>query len=231
MNPHHQEAGRYLKDAVYGANDGIITTFAIVAGVAGADLSVVTILLLGISNLFAAGFAMAASSWLSAKSERDMYQRERSVEEWELRNRHASELIEMRAILKERGYSAADANNLTDLLIKNKDLWLDIMMREELELVGTNTLEPIRGALTTFFAFVSAGVIPLFSYLFLPPNHLHLFLFASLLTAAGLFMVGSLRARFMKRSAFFAGFEMLIVGGIAALIAYTIGAFVKTLVG
>lgn len=228
---YHREAGKYLKDAVYGANDGIITTFAVVAGVVGADLSVVTILLLGTSNLLADGFSMAASSWLSAKSEGDMYQRERSVEEWELHNRRASELTEMQALFKERGYSPQDAKNLTDLLVKNKDLWLDIMMREELKLAGAHTLEPIRGALTTFFAFVVAGMIPLSSYFFFPSDHPSLFLVASLLTALALFVVGSLRARFMKRSAIFAGFEMLIVGGIAAFIAYTIGAFVKTLVG
>lgn len=231
MNPHHQEAGRYLKDAVYGANDGIITTFAVVAGVAGADLSITTILLLGTSNLLADGFSMAASSWLSAKSERDMYQRERSVEEWELSDRRASELTQMQALLKERGYSPADAKNLTDLLVKNKNLWLDFMMREELNLAGAHTVEPVRGALATFFAFVVAGMIPLSSYFFFPSSHPSLFLIASVLTAVALFVAGALRSKFTKRSAFSAGIEMMIVGGIAAVIAYTIGALVKTLIG
>lgn len=228
---YHREAGKYLKDAVYGANDGIITTFAIVAGVAGADLGASTVLLLGSASLLADGFSMAASSLLAARSERDVYQRERSIEEWELHNRRASELTEMQALFKERGYSPQDAKNLTDLLVKNKDLWLDIMMREELKIAGANTLEPIRGALTTFFAFVAAGMIPLFSYFFFPSDHPSLFLVASLLTAIALFAVGATRSRFIKQSAFFAGIEMMAVGGIAAVIAYTIGAFVKTLVG
>lgn len=227
---YHREAGKYIKDAVYGANDGIITTFAVVAGVAGADLSVITVLLLGISNLLADGFSMAASSWLSTKSERDMYQRERSVEEWELRNRRTSELAEMRALLKERGYAPEDAKHLTDLLIKNEDFWLDMMMREELKLSGARGLKPIWSASITFFAFVIAGIVPLSIYFFFPP-HQNLFLYASLLTVLALFIVGSLRARFTRKSAIFAGFEMLIVGGIAAVIAYTIGAFVKTLIG
>lgn len=228
---YHREAGKYLKDAVYGANDGIITTFAIVAGVAGADLAVPIVLLLGSASLLADGFSMAASSLLAARSERDVYQRERSVEEWELRNRRVSELTEMQALFKERGYSPQDAKNLTDLLVKNKDLWLDTIMREELKLSGAHTLEPIWGALTTFFAFVIAGIIPLFSYFFLPPNHPHLFFAASLLTVIALFAAGAIRSRFIKRSAFFAGIEMMAVGGIAAVIAYTIGAFVKTLIG
>lgn len=228
---YHREAGKYLKDAVYGANDGIITTFAVVAGVAGADLPIVTVLLLGTANLFADGFSMAASSWLSFKSEQDVYQRERSVEEWELHNRRSDEVAEMRHLLERKGYTSSDARNFTDLLIKNKEVWLDIMMHEELKLGTNHSLGPLRGAITTFFAFVAAGMIPLFSYFFLPPNHPHLFFFASALTAVGLFIVGSLRARFMKRSVFFAGLEMLAVGGIAAVIAYTIGAFVKTFIG
>lgn len=228
---YHREAGKYLKDAVYGANDGIITTFAIVAGVAGADLAAHTVLLLGSASLLADGFSMAASSWLSTKSDRDVYQRERLVEEWELRHLRADELSEMHALLKERGYSSADARTLADLLLKDKELWLDVMMREELQLSGAHTLEPLRGASITFFVFVIAGIIPLSAYFFLPSDHPSLFFVASLLTAIALFVAGSLRARFTRRSAFLAGAEMLLVGGIAAIIAYTIGAFVKTLIG
>jgi len=231
MTPQHHGASRYLKDAVYGANDGIITTFAIVAGVAGAGLSSATVLLLGTASLVADGFSMAVSSWLSTKSEREVYQRERFVEEWELRNRRASELTEMRKMLTEKGYSPIEAKTLSDLLVKNKDLWLDVMMREELQLSGAHALEPLRGALTTFFAFVVAGSIPLFSYIFFPSHHPNLFFTASLFTAIALFVAGSLRSNFVKRRALFSGFEMLIVGGIAAVIAYTIGAFIKTLIG
>jgi VIT1/CCC1 family predicted Fe2+/Mn2+ transporter len=229
--PQHKEIGKYLKDAVYGANDGIITTFAVVAGVAGADLPTATILLLGTANLAADGFAMAASSWLSTRSEKEVYERERSVEEWELQHQKEDELSEMQTLLKERGYSAQDAILLSSLLFKNKELWLDVMMEEELKLSSAQALAPLRGAFTTFTAFVFAGVIPLLAYFFLPSNNPNIFLFASVLTAVALFGVGVLRSFFIKRSRWFAGLEMLLVGGIAAIIAYTLGAFVKALIG
>ena len=227
---YHREAGKYVKDAVYGANDGIITTFAIVAGVAGADLSATTIMLLGIANLFADGFSMAVSSWLSATSEKDVYHRERSVEEWELHHQRADERAEMQRMLASRGYTEADAKNLTELLIKNKDFWLDIMMREELSLFAFSS-RPFRNALITFCAFVGAGIVPLLLYFVFPPDYPSLFWLAAALTGAALFLIGSLRSLFTSRRWFFAGLEMLMVGGIAAIIAYTIGAFAKTLIG
>ena len=87
MNRHnHSKTGKYLKDAVYGANDGIVTTFAVIAGVAGAALSPVVVIILGIANLLADGFSMAASNFLSSRSERDFYMRERATREWETEN-------------------------------------------------------------------------------------------------------------------------------------------------
>ena len=85
--PDHKKGGQYLRDVVYGANDGVITTFAVVAGVAGADLGVKVIFLLGLANLLADGFSMAASNYLGTKSEQDFFNRERMTEEEEYRER------------------------------------------------------------------------------------------------------------------------------------------------
>ncbi|MBI2039377.1 MAG: VIT1/CCC1 transporter family protein [Candidatus Niyogibacteria bacterium] len=82
----HSKTGKYLKDAVYGANDGIVTTFAVVAGVAGAALSPVTIIILGVANLFADGFSMAASNFLASRSERDFYTKQNASRAWEAAN-------------------------------------------------------------------------------------------------------------------------------------------------
>ncbi|MBI1957094.1 MAG: VIT1/CCC1 transporter family protein [Candidatus Niyogibacteria bacterium] len=81
----HSKTGKYLKDVVYGANDGIVTTFAVVAGVAGASLSPVVVILLGLANLFGDGFSMAASSFLAYRSERDFYRKEKTSH-WEAEN-------------------------------------------------------------------------------------------------------------------------------------------------
>lgn len=86
MTSHHSKTGKYLKDAIYGANDGIVTTFAVVAGVAGAALSPVTVILLGVANLLADGFSMAASSFLAYRSERDFYKKENNGRAWATEN-------------------------------------------------------------------------------------------------------------------------------------------------
>src|SRR3989338_2229571 len=91
----HQAGGTYVKDIVYGANDGIITTFAVVAGVAGAGLDSTIVVLLGVANLLADGFSMAASNYLGSKSERDYVMMERRTEELEYHHEPEEERAEM----------------------------------------------------------------------------------------------------------------------------------------
>ncbi|MDP3975671.1 MAG: VIT1/CCC1 transporter family protein, partial [bacterium] len=94
----HQEAGKYLPEAVYGASDGIVTTFAIVSGVVGADLSTSIILILGFANLLADGFSMAAGNYLSIKSEKEYHREEYRREKWEVENYPKGEIEEIRQI-------------------------------------------------------------------------------------------------------------------------------------
>ena len=231
-HPKHQRGGRYIKDIVYGANDGIITTFAVVAGVAGASLPEATVIILGVANLLADGFSMATSNFLGSKSEQDFYERERAVELWELQHAPQKELAEMKLFLTRRGYGDADAEELARLIAKNESFLLDIMMREELNLVLDPERSPSRSAVATFISFVGAGLVPILPFwVDGGGGEKDLFLFAVVAVAGALFFVGSLRSFITGRRWYLAGFEMLFVGGIAALIAYGVGAFVKTLVG
>src|SRR3989344_5803491 len=168
QTPHkHKNGGRHLKDIVYGANDGIITTFAVVAGVAGAGLEHVVVALLGLANLLADGFSMAASNYLGSKSEHDFALRERKTEEIELKETPEEERAEMFGYLRKKGYTKDDADLLVNLLVKKREFWLDIAMKEELGIempaVGN---KPSRNALVTFFSFVCAGFVPLLPYFF-----------------------------------------------------------------
>lgn len=229
--PAHRLGGAYLKDLVYGANDGIITTFAIVAGVAGAGLEPQVVVLLGIASLLADGFSMATSNYLGTKSEHEFTLRERGTEEQEYRELHEEELAEMRGILSKKGYSPQDASALTGLLAKNKEFWLDIKVREELGLENPDGNDsPAKAGVATFAAFVAVGSVPLFPYLFMP-NGQDIFLLAVGFTAVVLFVVGVARTRFTGRHWLVAGTEMLFVGGVAASIAYGVGFFVSAFVG
>ncbi|MBI5787016.1 MAG: VIT1/CCC1 transporter family protein [Candidatus Niyogibacteria bacterium] len=225
----HQKAASYLKDAVYGANDGIVTTFAVVAGVAGASLDPVVIILLGAANLLADGFSMAASSFLASRSESDVFAREREVESWEVANRPAGEEKEIKEILAQKGYAGEDLDKLTSLVIKNKKFWIDLMMKEELGFGVVESARPFKGALTTFLAFVTAGFVPLLPFFFSFGFQSN-FLFSALFSGALFFVIGAMRAIFTRKAWYWSGFEMFFVGGLAATIAYAVGFLIKGLI-
>ena len=228
----HKRGGQYLKDVIYGANDGIITTFAILAGVAGAHLGARVVFLLGLANLLADGFSMAASNYLGTKSEQEFFTKERGTESFEYDERPKEELAEMRTILLKRGYKEEDADGLLDLLFKNKDFWLDIMLKEELAISMPVHMQEsaMKSSLATFVSFTGAGLIPLLPYfLFSGSGDGGLFMLVSMATAITLFVMGSLRSVFTGRNFVLAGLEMLFVGGVAATIAYTVGGLMSRL--
>lgn len=229
-SPHerHIRIGRYLKDAVYGANDGIITTFAVVAATVGGGLSPTTILIIGIANLLADGFSMATGNYLGTKSEQDFYKKE-EAEEWdEVRNSPDEERAEVRAILAAKGYEGKDLDDLLRLITSREQFWIDFMMREELQLYASKDESAMRSALVTLCAFVAAGSVPLLPYLFF--RGAASFLMVSAATGIALFLIGSLRAYFSRNPWWYLGFEMLMAGGLAAGIAYGVGALIGLMV-
>lgn len=226
----HKKASSYLKDMVYGANDGIVTTFAVVAGVAGASLDPVVVILLGAANLLADGFSMAASSFLASRSERDVFSREREVENWEVANEPAGEEKEIKEILSKEGYSGVDLDQMTALVVKNKKFWIDLMMREELGLGSVEGFRPLKGAAVTFLAFVVAGFAPLIPF-FSASTQENAFMVSAISAGVLFFAIGASRAIFTSRSWYFSGLEMFLIGGIAAAIAYGVGFFIRALIG
>ncbi|MBI2628333.1 MAG: VIT1/CCC1 transporter family protein [Candidatus Niyogibacteria bacterium] len=223
----HIKGGQYLKNIVYGANDGIITTFAVVAGVAGASLSSVVIVIMGLVNLLADGFSMAVSNYLSIKSEIDIYQREKEVEKKEIQINPEQEKKEIRNILASKGYQGEDLEKITALISKNKTFWLDFMMHEELNFAPAASYRPKRAALATFLSFIAAGFVPILPYLIFKGSGDEVFKYAVAMTGVALFTVGSLRSFFTNKKWHLAGLEMLFVGSIAAAIAYGAGFLLK----
>lgn len=226
-NLDHLHLGVFLKDAVYGANDGIISTFAVVAGVTGAALSPLVVVVIGLASLFADGFSMAVSNFLASRSELDFTKRERRVEAREVEVRPESEREEVRDILIKKGYEGQDLEQLVMLITKNKRFWIDFMMHEELGFAPRGSIRPLRGAVITFVAFIVAGFLPIAPYIFGMGN---IFLWSVLATALVLFVIGSLRTLFTKKNWFLAGLEMLFLGGVAAIIAYSIGFLISSII-
>ncbi len=220
--------GRYIKDIVYGANDGVITTFAIIAGVAGAHIADprATIVLLGVANVLADGFSMAVSNYLGSKSEGDVVSREYRDEAAEIVENPDAEREEMTQLLREEGYADTDAQTLSRLMLKNKSFFADLLMHEEFNVSNHERGPILVGSLLTFGAFVGAGLLPILPFIVFS-SITNIFLYSVVSTGVVLFVLGALRSIITKRSFFLSGLEMLLIGGFAASIAYGVGAFLR----
>ncbi len=228
---HQQEQGQYIKSAIYGGLDGIITTFAVVAGVAGASLSAGVVLILGFANLIADGISMAIGDYLSTKAEREYAKAERKRESWEVENYPEGEMKEMKEIYMAKGMPEQDAKRVVSVLSKHKQAWVDVMMVEELGIVE-NEESPVKNAIVTFLSFAIFGFVPLVAYVLarlIPGIQTYTFLIACILTGLTLFTLGALKVKVTGKKWFTAGLEMLIVGGLAATAAYGIGALLSGL--
>ncbi|MFN3691542.1 MAG: VIT1/CCC1 transporter family protein, partial [Fervidobacterium sp.] len=128
---HKTEQGKYIGQAVYGASDGIVTTFAAISGVAGANLSPTIALIVGLANLFADGLSMAIGDYLSEKSERDYIKAEKEREMWEIENLPEAERHEIYEIYKQKGLSGQKLESLVDAITSNKSIWVETMLHEE----------------------------------------------------------------------------------------------------
>ncbi len=228
---HGGESSRYIGEVVYGGLDGIITTFAVVSGVAGAELGAGVVLILGLANLFGDGLSMAAGAYLSARSDREYYLRERAREEWEVENFPDGERAELQEVYLKMGFTAQDASDLVRIQTKDRRLWVDMMMVHELGMLREDH-RPMRAALTTFTAFAVAGAVPLLVYLAglaveISPDSKFWLSVAS--TAVALFTLGAAKTLVTGVRWIRAGVEMLLVGGLAAAVAYGIGAALRGL--
>ena len=225
---------RYLSDIVLGGIDGIITTFAVISSVEGAKLSPGVILVLGFANLFADAISLAVGNYLGAKSEREYQHSEREREAWEIENLPELETQEVRDIYAAKGFEGDLLEAIVQHITDDKELWLDTMMREELDIVEDQQ-DPRMVGLATFVAFVGFGFIPLCAYLStfvagwqLSPREL--FSVCVLCTAVALFSVGALRAKVTLESKAKSGLEIMLMGGIAGSVAYTVGVALRGLV-
>lgn len=232
-HPKGDEGYNWTSDFVYGGIDGAVTTFAVVAGVEGASLSVSVILILGFANLFADGFSMSVGKYLSDKSEQEQFERIREIEFRHIEEKRAHEREEVEVILKKYGFKGKDLVRGVEIITANPEGWVDLMMRNEFNMTLEN-VNPIGGALATFISFVVIGFIPLIGYTFRPLLNLDqqaTFYLTCASTLLALFIVGTVKSRFSVRHWFVSGLETMFIGGVAATIAYLVGWGLRGLAG
>jgi vacuolar iron transporter family protein len=222
-----------IEDFVYGATDGAVTTFAVVAGVVGASLSPSILLILGFANLFADGFSMAIGNYLSSKSRIEYIERERKREEWEIDNLAEQEIDEIRKIYSEKGFRDALLEEVTKVITSKRKVWVDTMMKEELGLIHNKSENPRNKAITTFVAFNLIGLIPLIPFIFayiMVSNSSSIsieiddiFIYSIVFTAISFFSIGMIKGKVVNKSPIKSGLYSLGIGGTAAVVAFIVG--------
>lgn len=234
----HQTEGGFLKPLIFGGLDGILTSFAIVAGAAGGNMAVPVVLVLGFSNIFADALAMGVGEFLSSKAENEWILSERRRENWEMENYPEGEIREMIDIYESRGMNREDATQVIETMAKYKDFFVDIMMTEELALQvpeEDHKIESMKEGVVMFCAFATFGSLPLLGYVIIPAlfptlGEEVLFTAACIITGLVLFGMGCVKSIFSAANWFICGLETFLLGGACATVAYTIGQFVDGLV-
>ncbi|VAW12504.1 FIG00741757: hypothetical protein [hydrothermal vent metagenome] len=216
----------YLRDWVYGGIDGAVTTFAVVAGVEGAQLSPSVLLILGAANLLADGFSMAAGCYSATKAEIDDAKRIREMEQHHIRVHPEGEREEVRQIFAAKGFGGEDLERVVDVITSSESHWLDTMLTEEHGLTAAQR-QPLRGAVATFVAFFICGGIPLLPFIFATEASLTV---ASVLTAVVFFIIGSMKSRWSTTRWWISGLETLAIGAAAGAMAYGVGYFLSAIV-
>lgn len=215
----------YLRDWIYGGIDGAVTTFAVVAGVAGADLAVSIILILGVANLVADGFSMAAGNYSGTKAERDDAERVLAMERRHIRELPEGEREEVRQIFAAKGFEGTELESAVAVITANEERWARTMLVEEHGLAPVER-SPWIAAAATFSAFLICGVVPLLPYFF--GGGLVL---STVMTGTVFFAIGSAKSRWLLAPWWRSGTETLAIGLVAAGLAYGIGWALKLVVG
>ena len=212
----------YLRDWIYGGIDGAVTTFAVVSGVAGASLSPRIIVILGVANLVADGFSMAASNYSGTRTESQEMEALRAVERRHIAIDPEGEREEVRQIFAAKGFAGEELERMVAVISEEEERWIRFMLSEEHGLPSRVRSAVAAGA-STFSAFVVCGVIPLLPFFFRMPNALAVSLVATLIV---FFAIGSIKSRWLIVPWWRAGLETLAIGATAALLAYAAGMFI-----
>lgn len=218
-------AHSYMGDAVLGAVDGAITTFAIVTGVVGAELSSSIVLILGVANLLADGFSMAVSNFLGTRTHAEAVAKRRTEEEWQIDVIPEGETAEVREIFHQKGFEGEVLDHIVEVITSDRELWVNTMLQDEhgLQLEGPSAR---KAGVVTFVAFAAAGAMPLLSFAVAAIFDISIgneFLWSALITGATFFVVGAMKSRFVETHWLRSGIETLLVGGVAAALAFGVG--------
>ena len=219
---HRSIGGNALRAAVLGGNDGLVSNFSLVMGIAGATSGQNTVLLTGLAGLLAGALSMALGEWISVKSSKELFENQMQLELEELENNPDGEELELALIYQSKGIPEQQAQTMAKEIISNKDLAHEVLIKEELginkeDLQGSE----IEAAVTSFILFGVGAIIPVIPFFFI--GGMHAVIFSTILSGFGLFLIGASITLFTGKSVWLSGFRQVLFGLIAAAITFGIG--------
>ncbi|TFH48778.1 MAG: rubrerythrin family protein [Bacteroidia bacterium] len=219
---HRSVGGNAIRAAVLGGNDGLVSNFSLVMGIAGATSGQEGVLLAGLAGLLAGALSMALGEWISVKSSQELYQNQMQLEMDEIETNPEGEAKELALIYITKGIPSGQAHQMAEEAMNDKENAHKILVREEL---GINAEElkgsAIEAAIYSFILFATGAVIPVLTFMF--TDGMHAILLSVGLSAAGLFIIGSAITLFTGRNVWFSGFRQVFFGLAAAAVTFGIG--------
>ena len=217
-----------LREVVFGAQDGLLSTVALVTGVAVAVENQTTVLVAGLAAALPGMLSMATGAFLGSRAEQDVQRAEIAREAQELEDNPAEELAELVVLYQREGKTYQEARHLADEIAEDKELWLRTLVEKELGISPDETSSPVKDALTMGVAFILAAIIPIMPHFFMEGGPAITVSIAAALT--GLFILGVGKGRLVQRSPFFQGLEILTIGAISAGIGFGLGDLIPRLI-
>ena len=216
------DTGEKLRDFILGGQDGLVNVLGVILGVASATNDVRIVIIAGLAATFAESISMAAVAFTAIKAERDFYESEVEREKKEIEDEPEMEKHEIREIYYQKGFRGKDLELIVNKITADKKIWLNVMMREELNLSDRDLNNPLNNAIVVGVSALFGSVIPLIPFFFLPIGmSMQL---AVVLAVATLFAAGAVKAKLTHGKWWKSGLELAAIGITAALVGYAIGA-------
>ena len=222
----HKMYGSKLRDFILGVQDGLVNVLGLLLGVATATMSTKTVLIAGLAATFAESLAMGAVAYTSTKAYRDFYHSELERERMHIEQIPDHEREEIHEMFAQKGFKGEELESIVQKITSNKEVWLQIMMAEELKLVPQDRDGPSRSALIVGFSSLLGSIIPLVPYFFVAVETAVWLSFG--VSGISLFAIGACKAKLTIGSPWKSGIEMFLIGSAAAVAGYLIGLVLGT---
>jgi predicted membrane protein (TIGR00267 family) len=224
LDPHKKASA--LSDIILGGQDGLVNVLGVILGIAAATGDVYVVMVAGLAATFAESVSMAAVAYTSTVADADFYESEREREYRHIQEAPVLEKEEIRSIYAEKGFAGELLDRIVETITASQDVWVAVMMAEELQLQPVNRKNALRSAIIVGIAAIIGSLIPLIPFLFVPISTAIILSVA--LSAAVLFVVGVIKARMTIGHPGKSGLEMAVIGTVSALVGYAVGLLLKS---